>query len=107
MKHNIANKKNKYMLADKGYDTKDFREICTLKGYIPIIDYNKRNTKDINKLKKLTNKERQIYKKRIKVENSFCRIKQFRRLSMIYEKKLDTFISFIYLGLCTIIQKYI
>ena len=36
---------------------------------IPIIPYNKRNTKDKNKINKLTKSEKIRYKKRIKIEH--------------------------------------
>lgn len=96
--------KTKYLMADKGYDTKDFRESCS-KKFTPIIDYNNRNSK--NNIKKLSKEEQKIYKKRISVENSFCYIKKYRRLLLIYEKKITNFMAFIYLALCCIIRKHI
>ena len=67
-----------YILADKMYDTHEFREQCISHNYTPIIDYNKRNLKNELLLKKLTKKEKKIYKKRVKVENTFCILKTNR-----------------------------
>ncbi len=35
-----------------------------------IIDYNNRNTKNLNKIKKITEKEKELYMKRTIIENS-------------------------------------
>ena len=53
----------------------------------PIIPPNKRNTKNENKLKKLQleTKQKQIYKKRISIENSFCYLQKNRRCQIIYD----------------------
>ena len=96
-----------YMLADKMYDTKEFRNNCINAKYRPIIDYNKRRTKDEKKIKKLTKNERKTYIKRIKVENRFCIFKKYRRVRLIYDSYLNTYISFVYLVQCCMIDKYI
>jgi len=95
------------MLADKMYDTNEFRNSCTKANYKPIIDYNKRRTKDVKKIKRLTKKERKIYNKRIKVENRFCIFKKYRRIRIIYDSYLSTYSSFLYLAECLMIQGYI
>ena len=96
-----------FMLADKMYDSKKFRQECIKKGYTPIIDYNKRNTKNIKLIKKLTKKEKSVYKKRIKVENTFCIMKKYRRIQLIYDSYFITYKSFLYLAECCMIQDYI
>ena len=96
-----------YMLADKMYDTNDFRQKCIDVGYKPIIDYNKRNTKNNKLIRKLTKIEKNIYKKRIKVENRFCITKKYRRVHLIYDSYLRTYISFLYLSECSMIQGYL
>lgn len=93
------NKYKQYMMADKGYDSKEFRQKCTLKGYQVIIPFNKRNTKDPNKIKTLNEKEKLKYKKRIKVENLFCWLKKNKRIKEINDKYLDSYISFLYLAI--------
>ena len=103
----INSKCESYMLADKMYDTKEFREKCILNNFKPIIDYNKRNTKNKKLIKKLTKKEKKIYKKRMKVENTFCILKKYKRIQLIYDSYLSTYVSFIYLAQCFMITKFI
>lgn len=93
------NRYKQYLLGDKMYDTKEFREKVTNKGYSCIIDYNKRNTKDVNKIKKLKKKEKYKYKKRIIIENCFSWLKKNKRIKEINEKKMSAYISFVYLAL--------
>ena len=105
---NIINVKcNPYMLADKMYDTIEFRDKCITHNYKPIIDYNRRNTKNTELIKKLTKKEKEIYKKRIKVENTFCILKKYKRLQNIYDSYLSTYESFVHLAQCLMISKFI
>lgn len=109
---NCTNKKynkqiNPYILADKGYDSNEFKNVCIQNNFKPIIDYNKRNTKNICKIRKLTQTEKQIYKKRIKVENTFSIIKKFKRIQLVYDSYKSTFFSFIKLGMCIMITKYL
>ena len=96
-----------YILGDKIYDTTEFRTECIKSGYKPIIDYNKRNTKNLKKIKHLTKKEKKIYKKRIKVENSFCILKKFKRIDRIFDSYFLTYVSFVHLGLCLMISNYL
>ena len=65
------NKYTRYFLADSIYDTDDIHEKIKSLNIIPIISYNKRNTKDesIIRAKQLSNHHKIIYKKRIIIEN--------------------------------------
>jgi hypothetical protein len=67
------NKHKRYMLADAGYDTHEVKNKIKDFNIVPIIDYNKRNTKDDKIINNniLTERECDIYCKRIKIENSF------------------------------------
>ncbi len=96
-----------YLLADKMYDAKEFRNECKKYNYRPIIDFNKRNTKNKSLIKKLSKAEKQIYKKRIKVENTFALIKKYRRLDKIIDFYLMTYESFVHLGFCLLISTYL
>lgn len=94
-----------YFLADKGYDSSILR--CKLKKVkmIPIIPSNKRNTKDLNKIKKLTFEDKKVYKKRIIVENIFCKLKnQYKRLDKLYESTLRSYKNLLYIALIGIIK---
>lgn len=101
----IVDKNKKYLLADKAYDSVKLRDKLIDKGYKPIIDYNIRNTKDKKLIRKFTKKEEEIYKKRIKVENLFAKIKmRFNRLNFVNECKIKNYVGFLFLSLCFIIK---
>jgi transposase len=103
------NKHKRYMLADAGYDTQEVKNKIKDFNIIPIIDYNKRNTKDkkIINNKILTERECDIYCKRIKIENSFSWLYKNRRLSKMYDKHYITYFSFFFISLIKIIIKRI
>jgi transposase len=89
------NKHKQYFLGDKGYDSQAVRKCVEAKGYTVIIDYNKRNTKDPKKVKRLDKKSFKLYKKRIKVEHFFAQLKQFGKLSNVTVKKLDNLLPMV------------
>jgi len=94
--------KNRYVLADKGYDSEKIRELLHKKNYIPIIP--KRKTKQkINK--PLTSKYKKIYKKRIIVENTFSWLKMFAKIDKIYEKTIKSYNGLLLLAISIIIFK--
>ena len=95
-----SNKYKQYLLADKGYDFKDIRQILTDKGYYPIIDHNKRNTKDLSKIKKLSKKGKILYKKRIHIERLISHLKySVKRLLIRFDRNIKTFSLFIFISI--------
>jgi len=69
----VKNKFNTFIFL--GYCSSKIRNILKTKNILPIIPFNKRNTKDKNKINKLTKNEKNRYKKRIKIElNKICEI---------------------------------
>lgn len=104
-KFNIKNNhKIKYFLCDKGYDSKEIHNTLEGLNYIPLILQNKRGIKDKNKLRKFNSNEGKIYANRMKVENSFCKLKQLRRLNLRYDCKVENYMGYVFLG---IILKFI
>jgi transposase len=97
-KYKNNNRYKQYFLADKGYDSSALRNKLKHLGYTSIIDHNKRNIKDPKKIKKLTKKEKVIYRKRIIVENTFCKLKNIKKFNCRYEKTMCSFTEFIYLA---------
>jgi len=87
-KYQEINKYKQYFLADKGYDTNNIRKLLKEKGYISIIDHNRRNIKDINKIKKLTKKEKYHYRKRLRVENFFAWLTLYPKMNTVVKKFL-------------------
>ena len=71
---------------DKGYDSDAFREALTARGITPCIPPRaKRRTP--------TTYCKALYKQRHKVENMFARLKDWRRISMRYDRCAHTFFS--------------
>lgn len=97
-KYHNNNRYKQYFLADKGYDSEKVRDLLQENGYIPIIDYNKRNTKDETKIKKLTVNEKKKYKKRIVIENSFGRIKINKRIRLREDNQIKMYITFVFMS---------
>ena len=103
--YNIDNNNEiKYFLCDKGYDSKEIDNKLKDLNYIPLILQNKRGIKDKNKLRKFSSDEGKIYSNRMRVENSFCKLKQLRRINLRYDCKIENYLGYIYLG---IILKFI
>ena len=90
---------NSYFLGDKGYDTKNVRSKLKEFKLKILIDQNKRNIKDPEKLIKFNKIEKGIYKKRLVIERTFNKLKYNRKLCLRYENKIENFIGFIYLGM--------
>ena len=95
----LIDKNNSIFMADAGYDSSIIRN--KLNGIFNkiLIPQNKRNIRDQNKIKVFTNEEKKLYKLRIKIENTFLKIKKNRRLEIVYEKKSENFKQLIFLSL--------
>ena len=100
------NENENYFFADGGYDSIQIREKLKKLKLIPIIPTNKRNTKDIHLTNevKLTKTEQKKYKKRIKIEHVFGKLKTDRKISTRYDRKNEVFINFIYLHFIKILN---
>lgn len=72
--------KSEYIIADKGYDSDDFRQQIRLKKSVPIIP-RKRNSKTGN-----DDIDWDLYKHRHLVENAFARLKHFRAIATRFDK---------------------
>ena len=91
----IINQETIYLLADAGYHSEKSKDLIRSKGFIPLIAYNKRNTKDEDKINKnkMTKEEKKIYSKRIIVENTNAwEVQGCPRLAKIYDKSKDSFL---------------
>ena len=69
-----------YIIADKGYDSKELRKQIRARGSIPILP-KKRNSRTGNK-----DLDWHLYKYRHLVENDFARLKHFRSIATRFEK---------------------
>jgi len=76
----------KQLLADKAYDSKEFRRWLARRGTTPVIP-NKCNRKKPYPFKK------RRYKQRNKIERMFCRLKDARRIATRYDKSARTYLN--------------
>ena len=78
------------LLGDKAYDSAELRESLEDRGTTPVIP-NKSNRKQPFSFNKKS------YKKRHRIENAFCRLKDFRRIATRYDKLARNFLASIHL----------
>lgn len=83
------------LLGDKGYDSDSFRTALKNKGITPCIPPRKNRKIQHHYCK-------EMYKKRHKVENMFGKLKDWRRISMRYDRCAHTFFSAILIA-CIVI----
>ena len=97
----------KYFICDKGYCSSILRNLFKNNNIDPIIPYNNRNTKDINKLKEISSSENIKYLERIKIEHIFGQLKIFNKLGLRYEKYIKNYEGMIYLFFMKKILNYL
>jgi len=96
------------VIGDKGYISSDIKDKLKKKGttlVYPYRNYGKSTKINKNGLKKHsksykenTDIDKNLLKNRYKIENSFSNLKQFRRLSFVYERNIIYFKGFVYLA---------
>jgi transposase len=74
------------MLGDKAYDSAELRRWLKLRGSKVVIP-NKANRKQPFSF------DRASYKKRHRIENAFCRLKDFRRIATRYDRLARNFLA--------------
>jgi transposase len=79
------------LLADKGYDSAELRELLKDQGTKAVIP-NRSNRK------KKFRFDRKQYERRHKIENAFCRLKDFRRIATRYDKLAFVFAAAVHLA---------
>jgi len=99
---------NNILLGDSAYDSIPLQnKIIDLNFGRLITPKNKRNTKDENKLKQLKLKESDKLKlnKRIKIEHTNARLKQYKRIHLRYDKYIENYKVFVLLACLDITLK--
>ena len=81
-----------FVVADKGYDSNDVRELISSKGSTPVIP------KKINSKIGNANMNWSLYKLRHIVENTFARLKHFRSIATRYDKLARNYKSMVALA---------
>lgn len=79
------------MIADKGYDSDEYRAALKAKGLTACIPPRKRRTSPATYCKTQ-------YKQRHKVENMFGKLKDWRRIATRYDRRADVFMAAITLA---------
>ena len=95
------NKHKRYLLADAIYDTKSIRDTINNKQITPLIASNKRNSR--NDTRTVSGHHKQIFRKRMIVENVFSWIYQNRRTTGRYDKLNRNYYSFLFMALVKIL----
>jgi hypothetical protein len=85
-KYQNHNRFKQYLLADSGYDSIENHRKLIMKGYVPLIVQNRRNIKNKKLIRKMNNKQKEIYKKRTIIENYHSWIKKFSKIKSLYER---------------------
>jgi hypothetical protein len=101
---------NNVLLADAGYDSNIIRNKLKEIKFGKLLSHrNKRNIKDAKKLEaiKLLPAETKLLKSRIKIEHTNAQLKQYRRLSIRYDKYASSYMLFLYLACSDIVLKNI
>jgi transposase len=79
-------KSAKKLLGDRAYDSAELRDWLDQRGTTPIIP-NKCNRKVPFRFNK------QVYKWRHRIENAFCRLKDFRRIATRYDRLARNYLA--------------
>jgi putative transposase len=72
--------------ADKAFDSEDVRQQIRDEGALPVIPSR-------SNAKKKAYCPKRIYRRRHKIENFFCRIKDWRRIATRYDKLARNFLA--------------
>jgi transposase len=95
----LSNIANSYVIADRGYDSKQLRSKLFKQGCQPVIP-SKSNSKNP------CDYDTHIYKERHAVECFFSKVKYFRRIFSLFDKSARNFASFFaFVGAC--IYRYV
>jgi transposase len=82
----LLTEKANYLLADKGYDSNEIRNLCACNNMTPVIPGRKCRYISVDY-------DRVIYKERNVIERFFAKIKQFRRIATRYDKTAVMFLG--------------
>ena len=108
-RNSTHNRYKQRLLADSAYNSIQNKMNLTKLGYIPIIAYNRRNTKnqEIMAANQLSPKEMEIYKNRRTIESTFAWLKKLPVINQNYQKTIKSFNGMILLASSIIISKNI
>ena len=99
----IPLKKDPCLIGDKGYISKKNKKKLKIKG-IKLITPLRKNQKNA---KKINNKNKNILKKRFKIEALFAILKRtYKRLQLIYDRNIENYKTFLMMAItCQFIKQ--
>lgn len=98
--------KIKYLVADKGYDTSNVRNIVKSNGATPVIPFKGVYLVEDSNLTPEDFYDVKLYKKRNIIERFFGRIKENKRIAMRFDKMDHAFLSFIALAIAKLYKLF-
>ncbi len=78
-----------YVIGDKAYDSDAFIEEIVSNNATAVIPPRKNRTE-------IRTYDKELYKRRNKIERFFHRLKQYRRVATRYDKYADRYLGFVY-----------
>lgn len=87
----VARVLSRCLLADKAYDSNEFRTALDEQGCVPVIPSNRSRAEKLSY-------DKALYKARSEVERSFNLLKQARRFATRYEKTLRNYAAVVAIG---------
>ena len=87
----VARVLSRCLLADKAYDSNEFRIALDEQGCVPVIPSNRSRAEKLSY-------DKALYKARSEVERSFNLLKQARRFATRYEKTLRNYAAVVAIG---------
>jgi len=94
-----------FMNADAGFDCQAIRDLCEQEEIIANIDFNKRNSKNMDTIDNQPLLDDLLYLERFCVERTNAWIDAFKTLLVRFETKINTWTSFHYLAFALIITR--
>ena len=91
--------KPRAVIADKGYDSKDNRDMIRKRGAVPVIPHRKNAKAPQKHFPKL------LYRARARIERLIGKLKRFKRIALRCEKTARNFSSFVAFALASISLK--
>ena len=106
--HPILFKNNINLIVDAGYDSKKLKEQVKNLNLGRVVCYkNRRNGKKKEITENYNLYDYLLLKSRMKSEHMMCSFKQFKRIDKRYDRYINNYINFMYLGAIKIIMKKI
>jgi transposase len=87
----VARVLSRCILADKAYDSNDFRSALDEQSCVPVIPSNRRRAERVPY-------DKELYKARSEIECTFALLKQARRFATRYEKTLRNYSAVVAIG---------